>query len=34
MCSGTGRFLELMANTLGVTLEEMSYMALKGKTLI
>lgn len=31
--AGTGRFLELMANTLGVTLEEMSYMALKGEDL-
>ena len=29
--AGTGRFLELMANTLGVTLDEMVHMALKGK---
>lgn len=31
-CSaGTGRFLEVMANTLGVSLEELSDMARKGK---
>lgn len=29
--AGTGRFLELMANTLGVSLDEMAHMALKGK---
>jgi len=29
--AGTGRFLELMANTLGVNLDEMANMALKGK---
>lgn len=31
-CSaGTGRFLELMANTLGISIEDMAQMALKGK---
>lgn len=29
--AGTGRFLELMANTLGVSLDEMADMALRGK---
>lgn len=29
--AGTGRFLELMANTLGVSLYEMAQMALRGK---
>ena len=29
--AGTGRFLELMANTLGVSLKEMTDMALKGE---
>jgi len=29
--AGTGRFLELMANTLGVPLDEMAQMALRGK---
>ncbi|NMB27725.1 MAG: CoA activase [Tissierellia bacterium] len=29
--AGTGRFLELMANTLGVSIDELAEMALKGK---
>ncbi len=33
-CSaGTGRFLELMANTLGISIDEMVKMALKGKNI-
>lgn len=31
--AGTGRFLELMANTLGVSIDEMAEMALKGKNI-
>ncbi|MBZ2174432.1 acyl-CoA dehydratase activase [Schnuerera sp. xch1] len=31
--AGTGRFLELMANTLGVSLNEMTEMALNGKNI-